>query len=272
MTVPVVFGPGFYEEEDSFGHPHRWAATRASLTLALGARDRRRTELQADVSTLSLRRTVRVYLARRYVARFAVTPNRSTRIDVTVPPMNDSSTLTFVASPPARADAGGRLVALSFANVSAEPVLTTPNLVENGSFEVNAAPWSARAPNTFVRSTRLAKAGRASGLATRDIRTDDTDVANFPLVLTAGKTYTFACWLYIPSSYSGGEVVLNPEWVSPVSGTAAIGDTTIRNQWQRASGVFTIGSTTAGYVVLRMLGAKTGDFVYIDDVTVQATS
>jgi len=271
MAVPVVFGPGFYEEESTLGRPHRWTGTRASLTLAPAAGDRRRTEFQADVSTQGVPRSVQVRLAGRTLARFSVAPNRSTHIDVSVP-VTRFNTLTFIASPRARIYVpGGRQLALSFANVSAQPVLTTPDIVSNGSFEVSTAGWGVAAPNTFVRTTRLAEAGRASGLATRDSQTADTDVANFRMVLTAGKTYAFSCWIYVPPSYSGVGVQPNAEWVG-ASGTTAVADMAIRDQWQHTSGIFTLGSTTAGYFVLRLPGAKTGDFVYLDDVKTQAVS
>jgi len=127
-------------------------------------------------------------------------------------------------------DMSGRATAVAPPATNASPslavpiVLTTPNLVENGGFEASVSLWGARAPNTFVRSTRLAKTGKASGLATRDVRTADTDAANFRMALGAGRTYALSCWLYVPSSYSGADVQLNPEWVGTTSVTAAVAD------------------------------------------------
>jgi len=175
-------------------------------------------------------------------------------------------------------DMSGRATAVAPPATNASPslavpiVLTTPNLVENGGFEASVSLWGARAPNTFVRSTRLAKTGKASGLATRDVRTADTDAANFRMALGAGRTYALSCWLYVPSSYSGADVQLNPEWVGATSVTAAVADEALRNQWQHVRGAFRLGPTSTGYLVLRLPGARTGDFVYVDDVKVQAMS
>ena len=144
----------------------------------------------------------------------------------------------------------------------------TINLVVNGGLEVNTVGWSTAAPNTVVRSTAHAKSGHASGLATRNTQTPDTDVANFHMTLEAGKTYNLSYWIFIPPDYSGTGIGLNAEWIggSAVSG-GKVG-LAIRGQWQHVETAFKLGATTGGYLVLRMPGAKTGDRAYIDDVRV----
>ena len=144
----------------------------------------------------------------------------------------------------------------------------TTNLVSNSGFEVNKHGWSTAVPNTFGRSAAHAKSGHASGLATRNTQTPDTDVANFHMTLEAGKTYALSYWIFIPPDYSGTGIVLNGEWIG-VSGSGGRVHIALRGKWQRVENVFKIGTTTSGYLVLRMPGAKTGDRAYIDDVRVR---
>jgi hypothetical protein len=108
-------------------------------------------------------------------------------------------------------------------------------------------------------------------LATRDTRTDDTDVANLRMTLAVDQTYRLSYWVYIPSQYAGDAVQMGAEWVG-ATGVGPPANLTIRDSWQRVVLSFTLGENSGGYLVLRLLGARTSDFVYIDDVKVQLVS
>jgi len=75
---------------------------------------------------------------------------------------------------------------------------TTPNLLSNGSFEVNATGWAAKGSATIARDTTNAYEGNASLLITTTANANDG--ASYNVTLTPSTSYTLSVWYKTASS------------------------------------------------------------------------
>jgi hypothetical protein len=146
------------------------------------------------------------------------------------------------------------------------------NEVPNGGFETNTTGWAATAANTIARSTVRAKFGSASGKLTRDTSQADTSCGIVSLTLSAAAPWTSSVYVWITAGYSGSDVTLTAEGFAGATGTlTAHADMSKRDQWQRLAITFTpAGGDVAGSpIVMRLVGAATGDAVWIDGAQVE---
>lgn len=125
------------------------------------------------------------------------------------------------------------------------------------------------APNASVATTEISSIGEPYSVRkhTRDNAQVDTNVgvivAGSTFSLTAGTTYTYSCWVYLPSSQSyGGSQFLHMTSDVPESAVVSrSANFSIRDRWQRVTRTFTSTNTTLAPAVLRMI-ATTGAFAY----------
>jgi len=147
------------------------------------------------------------------------------------------------------------------------------NLCTNGGFTTNTTGWGPVAPNTIARSTAQSKFGSSSGLLTRDTGTADTNCGAFTVTVPGAGAYTFSLWVYVPTSYDGSSVDINLEGFVGGSGSNAAATLATRDQWQRVSTTYTVaGGDLTGAIVVRLIGASTGKFIYIDGVQIESGS
>lgn len=148
----------------------------------------------------------------------------------------------------------------------------TTNLITNGGLESNTTGWVAGATWTIARSTEQAKFGLSSLKCT--FSTAGGDITEFPITLTAAK-HAASLWLYIPTSWDGGQIALKVVGFTGATGTLEVNaNMSLRDQWQRVPlSSFTpdAGDLTGTLLVVYSTTDPTaGRFIYVDGAQIEA--
>lgn len=147
------------------------------------------------------------------------------------------------------------------------------NFIDNPSFRVDTAFWTAQSTNVIERSSDFSYHGDYSlkctykGTSINLVQTD-------PITLTA-SVYTVGCFVYIPSSYDGTAPLIQAiEYAGFTLTDTIFADLTKRDQWQRMEQHFTVAAgDLVGSVVVQMGGVPTTDtFIYVDGFQVTLES
>lgn len=108
----------------------------------------------------------------------------------------------------------------------------------NAGFESGTSPWTSGGSNTLDASTDQAKFGFQSGKMTHG---SSTTFYQYPVTLPEATEYTVRVWLYIPTSWNGGQIRLKRNDFAGADGddeTAADMSTSARDEWQQLVLVF----------------------------------
>lgn len=145
------------------------------------------------------------------------------------------------------------------------------NLITNPSFETGVTGWTASGSNTIAQSSDAQFAGNYALAATYQ---DNTTLASYAITLpTTNTTYRITGWLYVPSSWDGGNIRLT------TSGFA--GDTKMQVQiftvgtddfdkWLRLEADLEVATDVGGTLSIETASAPTaGRVVYLDAVQVE---
>jgi len=142
---------------------------------------------------------------------------------------------------------------------------TTPNLISNGGFEVNATGWAAKGSASISRDTTNEAEGNDSLLINTTANAGDG--AQFPVTLSPNTQYTLS--LYYKSSTATSNVFVMGR--QDVNGTdvncAAVGLFT--NLWVRQTCVFTTGGTITNSNIFIKQSDATARSIWIDGVQLQ---
>jgi hypothetical protein len=152
---------------------------------------------------------------------------------------------------------------------------TSPaNLCLNPSFEaLDAAGWTTASGNTITPSTAQAKYGAVSLQATYQSDLRLAWYATNPVTTTVpGTTYVLACWVYIPSGWTGGAIQLTNDFnVSPTVVTS--NSVSAVNAWTQVFYVFTATHANSLGLFVRAASAPTaGQFIYVDGAMILANT
>lgn len=154
------------------------------------------------------------------------------------------------------------------------------NLIPNPSLETDQTGWSSGGGNmTISRSTSFAKYGLNSfkGAVTTTGTNRFMDYFNTDVPVTAGKIYTYSCWVYLPTT-NAADISLTLQ-VHPWTGSAYLAginldtETVTRGSWTRFSGTFTAPATTTSalFRVINTASWATGQEMYIDGALLEQT-
>lgn len=144
------------------------------------------------------------------------------------------------------------------------------NLCTNPSFESGTTGWKAIGSNTLATSVVQQRRGVYSCKCTYQ---DNSIIGRYPFTVTATGTYIGSVDIYIPASYSGTSLSVYITDFSYSTRTPGKPDMTIRDRWQRVSGVtvITAGDLAGNFSVIESGTAPTaGDYIYIDGVLIEA--
>lgn len=156
----------------------------------------------------------------------------------------------------------------------------TTNLIANPVAAENADGWFGTADSTVTRTTALPTiAGLPDGVTTGFLVSAHTTisasnaVAGFTSVTLTAQPHTMTAYIYIPASWSGGDIRLRASAFSGYIGTdQAHADMGQRDQWQRlAPATFTPASgDVAGSPRIEAGGTwNAGDGVYLTAVQIE---
>lgn len=143
------------------------------------------------------------------------------------------------------------------------------NWILNSGFESNTTGHAATGTSTIARSLLEAHEGIASLLCTYQ---NSTTLDDYALTLpTANQSYTFSCWVWIPTNWDGGQIQLA---IANYAGSATVSsdfaDITRLGQWQRVFLTFSVASDIIGNLQVKTASAPTaGRFIYIDDLQLE---
>lgn len=127
-----------------------------------------------------------------------------------------------------------------------------------------AMPWASAGLHTIAASTDRAYHGSRSIKVTLANNTDGRLAHVGTVTLTAGQTYVFLVYVWVPVGWSSGNIALSTEGSSGWS-AGGIGVAPTPGQWTLLSSTVANGVTGASAFMVRADGAKTvGDVVYID--------
>jgi hypothetical protein len=158
----------------------------------------------------------------------------------------------------------------------AEPFLLgyRTNWVENPSFEVDTAGWSAVAGATLSRDTVNYRSGIAS-LKVVNASASAAQYSDLPLVAGSGF-YTISAYVKLETGATTANYFIRQLQYENIGGpTVSAGNVGIQSlsvtgNWVRLTGVIN-KAATANYLNLRVVTASTtsGDIFYVDDVMVE---
>lgn len=150
----------------------------------------------------------------------------------------------------------------------------TTNLVTNPSFEVNTTGWVVALPNrTASRVTSHARSGSASLQVTHTAGTGSQGaVSGIQNITLTAVAHTWSCYVYIPSSWTGGTIVLTTAgFVSASLPAVTEANMAITDQWQRLEYTFTPDAgDLVGDVYVSATSWTINESVYIDCAQVEA--
>lgn len=127
----------------------------------------------------------------------------------------------------------------------------------NASFEVDASGWANIGGASIARSTAQHAAGQASGKITWATAGAGSQGASTVITgLTAGHTYTFTAWVYVPAGA--------PTMKIDVDGTTASGPSTVTDAWQELTVAFAATGASHTLRVITAAAATAGQFGYTD--------
>ena len=148
------------------------------------------------------------------------------------------------------------------------------NLIANGGVETNITGWASGADRVMERSLEQAHSGVASIKTTASITFGSgANIAEYPNLVLTAEDHMYSLWLYIPSSWTGGNIAVSfNAFAGGVGSTTTNADLGLRDQWQRVVvGPFApVAGDLAGSVIVRATVAfNSGEFAYIDDAQVE---
>lgn len=156
---------------------------------------------------------------------------------------------------------------------------TRTNLITNPSLETNTTGWSGTNVTTS-RSTSYAKYGSNSfkGVVTTTGTNRYLDYFNTAVPVNAGQTYTYSCWVYLPTTNTADislTLQVHP-WRAAgfLAGINLDTETVTRGTWTRFSGTFTAPATatSALFRILNTASWVAGQEIYIDGALLEQSS
>jgi hypothetical protein len=161
---------------------------------------------------------------------------------------------------------------------------TRTNLITNPSLETNTTSWSG-ASVTLSRSTSYAKYGSNSlkGVVATTGTNRYIDFLNTAVPIISGQTYTYSCWVYLPTTNTADISLTLQAYPWNATGFGAginlNTQTVTRGTWTRFSGTFTPvnagGGTPATSCLFRVINSASwaaGQEIYIDGALLEQSS
>lgn len=148
------------------------------------------------------------------------------------------------------------------------------NLCTNGGFETNTTGWATFTDRTLASSDEQAKFGSRSMKASASATLGATTVAQFQVTIATTTTFTVGFWLYIPSSWTGGNILFQAiNYSGATLPGATVANLSLRDQWQRLTYTFTTAADGVGAMqIATQTSWVSGESVYIDGFQLETGS
>lgn len=150
------------------------------------------------------------------------------------------------------------------------------NAIANADFETNASSWTAAGATLTSDATHAqfgTKAMKMAPTSTSVIVNPEGDSGAIRMGMKAGQTWTFSCYLWVPTANTGTWFVqlLDGPTGGPYVGTTAT--VVAANGWQRVTVTRTIGvSSTESFVRIAGSSVTIGQAIWVDGAMLEPNS